>query len=266
MPVVCLHDKTEIEGFLRRETALHLYEIGDLDDFFWPYTTWYALKENDQIREIALLYTATSQPVLLALTAGDDGGLQRLVSGIRHLLPRHFEAHLSGTTARVLTEEYELACYGKHLKMGLTDHSRLTVPASMPIEMLTVNHLSEVEALYEASYPGNWFDPRMLASGFYYGIHDRGALISVGGVHVYSAAYRIAVLGNITTHPEWRGQGLARAICAKLCTDLLQTVDHIGLNVKAANRSAISCYEALGFETVADYEEFSLALRYAVPA
>jgi len=43
MKAVCLHDKSAIEQFLRRNTWLHLYELGDLDEFFWQYTTWYAL-------------------------------------------------------------------------------------------------------------------------------------------------------------------------------------------------------------------------------
>ena len=45
MPVVSLHEKGEIERYLRNNALIHLYELGDLDDFFWPCTTWYALKE-----------------------------------------------------------------------------------------------------------------------------------------------------------------------------------------------------------------------------
>ncbi len=56
MKAICLHSKEEIEKFLRRNTFLHLYSIGDLDDFFWQYTTCYALKENQKITQLALLY------------------------------------------------------------------------------------------------------------------------------------------------------------------------------------------------------------------
>jgi len=37
---------------------------------------------------------------------------------------------------------------------------------------------------------------------------------------------------------------------------LLEDVCHIGLNVKADNDAAISCYRRLGFETVAPYGEY----------
>jgi ribosomal protein S18 acetylase RimI-like enzyme len=78
-------------------------------------------------------------------------------------------------------------------------------------------------------------------------------------VHVYSARYRVAALGNITTHPGLRGRGLATAASARLCRELVQAgVDCIGLNVKADNTAALSCYRKLGFERVAEYGEYTL--------
>jgi len=37
------------------------------------------------------------------------------------------------------------------------------------------------------------------------------------GVHVYSQCYKVAALGNITVHPNFRGQGLGTILCARLC-------------------------------------------------
>ena len=47
---ICLHDKGQIEAFLRRNVFLHSYSVGDLDDRFWPHTTWYALADGDGSR------------------------------------------------------------------------------------------------------------------------------------------------------------------------------------------------------------------------
>ena len=60
----------------------------------------------------------------------------------------------------------------------------------------------------------------------------------------------------IATHPDHRGLGYGKAVTARICRSLLQTVDEIGLNVKADNCAAITCYERFGFETVAEYAEF----------
>jgi ribosomal protein S18 acetylase RimI-like enzyme len=63
-------------------------------------------------------------------------------------------------------------------------------------------------------------------------------------------------VGNITTLPACRGQGLGTAITARVCRELLKTTGTIGLNVRADNAPAIHCYRKLGFEQVAEYEEW----------
>ncbi|HEX4607636.1 MAG TPA: GNAT family N-acetyltransferase, partial [Urbifossiella sp.] len=112
---------------------------------------------------------------------------------------------------------------------------------------------------YAASYPGNWFAPRMLETGCYYGVRRGGELVSVAGVHVYSPRYGAAALGNITTRPDHRGRGLGAAVTARVCRELLRAgVACVGLNVKADNAAAVRCYQALGFEPVADYAEYAV--------
>ncbi len=71
MKAVCLHDKSTIETFLRGKVFLNIYGLGDLDDFFWPYTTWYALTDTAGVQTIALMYTYGSLPCLHALAEGD---------------------------------------------------------------------------------------------------------------------------------------------------------------------------------------------------
>jgi len=67
MTTVCLHDKNEIETLLCQNTFLHLYSVGDLDNFFWRHTTWYGLHE-DTLKQVVLIYTGSDLPVLLGLT------------------------------------------------------------------------------------------------------------------------------------------------------------------------------------------------------
>ncbi len=261
MKAICLHNKIEIEAFLRPSTFLHLFAIGDLDELFWQYTTWYALKDNEQIKEVVLLYTGTAQPTLLGLTREPAGLMPELLRSVMHLLPKRFYAHLSGDLAAVFAENYQVQLHGRYYKMALTDEALLNNINTSEVIGLSPSDASDLEGFYRASYPGNWFDPRMLETGYYYGIRCDADLVSVAGVHVYSPVYKVAALGNITTRPDFRGRGLAAAVTAKLCKALSLTVDHIGLNVKADNTSALSCYERLGFERIASYEECSLVSR-----
>lgn len=257
---VCLHDRNEIDKFLRQNPHLHLYEIGDLDDRFWPHTTWYGSQSDAGLDAIALLYTGAALPTLLAL-ADDIGTMAALLRSIKHILPGRFYAHLSPGLDSVMTETYNPEFCGEHFKMALTDTKPLAGSGCAQVERLGEPDLAAITALYEESYPGNWFDPRMLATNQYFGIRENGRLVSIAGVHVYSPHYRAAALGNITTLPQCRGKGYCALVTAELCRSLLAESLDVGLNVKADNAAAIACYRKLGFEIVASYNEFTFQAR-----
>lgn len=261
MKIVSLHDKEAIERFLRRNTYLHIYSIGDLDDFFWEHTVWYALKADEEIKQIVLMYTALSMPTLLAFTEPPIDEMRDLLRSILHLLPRRFYTHLTEGLRSVLEEEYDVHCHGTFYKMALKDTSRIDAIDTTNVSRLSASDLPEIEELYHVSYPGNWFDPRMLETGHYYGVRQREGLVGVAGIHVYSERYKVAALGNVTTHPQFRGQGVATSAVARLCRELSCTVEHIGLNVKADNTGAIASYKRLGFELIAVYEECTVEAK-----
>jgi ribosomal protein S18 acetylase RimI-like enzyme len=255
---VCLHERGEIEEFLRHRPAARIYELGDLDDFFWPYTTWYALRESGRVSELALLYSGTDYPVLLGMAQPPYERLGGLLSALHNLLPRRFYAHLSPGLCEIFKPRYGCEAHGLHDKMVLANPSALEGLDTTQVQQFSPSDISELEAFYRASYPGNWFDARMLETGYYYGLREEGEIVSVAGVHVYSPAYGVAALGNIATRPDLRGRGLASRVTARLCQALLDHIPLIGLNVKADNRPAIASYRKLGFEAVGQYEEWAL--------
>lgn len=254
---VCLHEKDEIESFVRRNPFLHLYELGDLDDPYWQHSIWYALKDGDRIRELVLLYTDLPIPILLANSDQASNDMRDLLHAVAPLLPKRFHAYVSVEAVVGLEDVYDLHSHGTHYTMGLMQTSHISTFDAAAAAALTADDLDDLNELYSVSYPGNWFLPRMVDTGFYYGIWHEQDLVSVAGVHVYSPRYKVAVLGNIVTHPDLRGRGMGMAVCAKLCQELVQAgVAHIGLNVKTENTSAIRCYEKLGFKRVAEYGEY----------
>jgi ribosomal protein S18 acetylase RimI-like enzyme len=260
--IVCLHAKDEVEEFCRRNPFLHIYSIGDLDDFFWPYTTWYALRDAGRVKQLVLLYTDCSMPTVLAYAEQPDDSMRELLRALLRLLPRRFYAHLRANTADIFADDYRIECHGSFHKMGLTDRSRVAGVDGSAAAALTAIDMPALLALYEASYPRNFFVPRMLETGFYFGVRRGLDLVSVAGVHVYSQKYKVAALGNITTRPDVRGQGLATISTARLCQELLRAgIECVGLNVNADNPSAVACYEKLGFERVAGYGEYTLELK-----
>jgi RimJ/RimL family protein N-acetyltransferase len=252
----CIHDKSLLEAHFRRSPILHLYELGDLDDFFWPYTSWYALPEEGDILAVALVYSGSELPVLLAMAERPVEGMRGLLESIRSLLPVRFYAHLSEDLVEAFGGDYRVARHGTHLRMRLARREAVGQADDRGAAPLGREDLDDLLELYAAAYPGNWFDPRMLETGAYHGVREKGRLISVAGVHVYSPAYRVAALGNITTHPLERGRGAGGAVTAAVCRWLLSRVDSIGLNVHEGNAAAIRCYERLGFERHAAFGEY----------
>jgi ribosomal protein S18 acetylase RimI-like enzyme len=251
-----LTDTNRIETFLRRNPALHLYELGDLDDFFFPYTSWYSYEKDGEIKSLVLLYKGTELPVLLALDDPGSAAMPELLDELKDKIPKSFYCHLTPGLESSLEDRFSLEPHGTHHKMTLTDKSMLdAVDASGAIQ-LDARDKEEILEFYASAYPGNWFDARMLETGKYFGLRRNGRLASIAGIHVYSPKYKVAALGNIATLPEFRGRGLGTGVTAALCRNLLNTVDIIGLNVKTDNADAIRCYQKLGFEITGEYNEF----------
>lgn len=262
MQPTIIHDKSRLEEYLLKYPHLNFYHLGDLDDFFWPYTTWYAWEEGDEIQALNLFYTGIAPPVLLAIENGNQDVQKELLKANLPFLPPIFYSHLSPGLEQVLEAGYTLDHRGEHYKMRLDDLTALEKVDTAGVEVMGMSNIDEMRNLYEASYPGNWFDPRMVETGQYVGIRDDGGrLVGVAGIHVYSQVYKIAALGNITILPELRGHGIGTKVTAGLCQQLLETVKHIGLNVKSSNAAAIRAYEKIGFGVVAAYHEYQVDLK-----
>lgn len=77
-----VHDRGVLAKLLRRDPQLHAYALGDLDDFFWPYTTWY-----ERSGGVVLVYHGGGFPVVLAFDR-DLERLKGLLRDVRPLLPQ----------------------------------------------------------------------------------------------------------------------------------------------------------------------------------
>ena len=244
-----ISDRTRIREFLTRDSFLHIYEIGDLDDFFWPYTRWYAWEEGSEICSLFLLYCADPAcPTLLAFEEENTDDSRALMKQLIEVLPTPSIAHISLHLQPLIDSYFETTSQSMVDKMGLSGRRLKGVHQALPPPTgLGPADEQEVLGFYRNAYPDNWFDPRMLATECYLGARLDSQLVSIAGIHVYSPTYRVAALGNIATHPGYRGRGLATHLTFHLCRKLFRTVDYVGLNVQAENRVAIRCYQRLGF-------------------
>lgn len=258
MDLHTLHNKSDIFGYLNKHREFHLYAIGDLDDFFWPKTTWYGLISDNEIQSIALLYAGMDIPTLLLFHEGDSRFAAHLLEKIIPILPNRFYAHLSPDLLDIIGRQNIDEYYGLLNKMVLG--KTVQQPDDPNIKKLLNQDLSVIQKFYAHAYPHNWFDSRMLETGKYYGYFINGILAGISGIHVYSEEYKVAALGNIATHPDFRGQQIAYKLTSALCYNLQGSVNSIGLNVKSDNEYAIKCYKKIGFECIGTFDECLIKL------
>jgi len=249
-----IKDKDSLYNRFKKDVFLFAYHVGDLDDFYFSDCKWFGLEENDQIVEVILLYSGLKVPTLLLF--GSNEKIPYLVEEVIDKLPNKFYCHYQGNFHEIFESDYQMTFLGTHLKLKFQGElANLYNIDTNEIVHLTEEDLPNLLSLYQESYPEGYFVPFMLKSGKYFGVKVDKKIVSVAGVHVFSSLYNIAVLGNITTHPNFRGRGLAKKCTVRLLKSFDGEVDQIGLNVKENNSIALQLYENLGFRLHSTYKE-----------
>ncbi len=123
----------------------------------------------------------------------------------------------------------------------LPARSHRTFGGCLPVE------IGELNRLYQLGF-ASWLPASAIADGLYYGIRVGGRLVSAAGTHVISPAGRLAVVGNVMTHSDFRGRGYATAVTGAVTAELLRFCDQVVLNVRADNPPALAAYRRLGFQ------------------
>jgi RimJ/RimL family protein N-acetyltransferase len=147
------------------------------------------------------------------------------------------------------------------LRMQL-DRDAFAMPASHPeVRRLTMADAAELNRLYEDE--GTRHLGSQVVEGVYFGAFHRSRLVSAAGTHIYSRREGVGVVGNVYTHPDFRGHGLGTAVTAAVTENLMDACDMIVLNVDPANRTARHVYEQLGFQEAGRLVE-AMATRRSV--
>ncbi len=252
-------DDPTLLAYLRADALDSAYMLGDLDQPYAEHGRWFGLRDDDgALRALLLLYTGLSKPAVLTSGAADD--VEALLTAARATLPRHFYAHIREHHHGPLSVLYEVREPKRMLRMGLRkpDYRAIGDPAG--VEPLSHRDTGAMMRLYRY-YPDNFFEPALLDTGLYFGVREGHELVSVAGIHVLSEKNNVAAIGNIVTHGEHRGSGLATRCVRRLLDELFERVDGVALNVECDNTSALTCYGKFGFTTRYEFIEGHASLR-----
>jgi RimJ/RimL family protein N-acetyltransferase len=255
MHVLALTNPDLIRAFLDTERYWADYALGDLEPGLFSSAEWYGVEDNGKLMAVTMLYRGFTPPIFFAM--GDGCGVDRvLAEAVREeaigLSVR--EEHI-GPVRKYYRTDGRIPMW----KMGLDarDFTALDGDAMR----LTLADIPALQALYQFG-GGDAFSPREVETGVFYGIKVGHQLIAVAGTHVVSAGGRIAALGNVMTHPHYRGRGYATAATSAVCRELTAGgVNTIGLSVGRENAPAIRVYEKLGFKKRVPFYE-GIAIRH----
>lgn len=256
MYISTIHDKNEIRKYLSKVNVENfVYQCGNLESPFWEKTQWYGLYDNNEIVALAMLGIHYGFPVLLASTYCEDQYQDRLLAEIYQYLPSELYSHLNMNSAQQLEKRFKVNSLCSFKNMRLDDMNPIMKIDSKNVQMLLGKDKDRIIEFLEFSHPEYILDSEFLEEGYFWGIIRDGKLVSLAGITAKSAEYGIVSIGNVTTHPDYRNQGLATQVISKLITELKEEFEIIVLNVKAENHSALNCYKKLGFKETGVFEE-----------
>jgi len=131
---------------------------------------------------------------------------------------------------------------------------------------LTGRDTSQINRLYASESGSSSYQPRHIDEGVYHGVFIDGFLVSIAGTHVVSYAEGVAVVGNVFTHPMYRGGGLATIATGATTAALLDRCPLVVLTVESGNEPAVRVYQRLGYEPKCTLHETPLIRKEPVGA
>lgn len=120
-------------------------------------------------------------------------------------------------------------------------------PVDGEVVRLRGGDIARINRLYSTEGGLASYTSRHVEQGVYYGVFADGRLVCIAGTHVDSPSERIAVVGNVFTHPRYRGGGLATIATSAVTRHLLQRCDLVALTVEQSNAAALAVYDKLGY-------------------
>jgi ribosomal protein S18 acetylase RimI-like enzyme len=251
-------DRALIRGFLERDRLYAAYAICDLEEREFNRTRWGIARLGDAPVALVLEYSGISPQPLF--TMGREDGIVAILRDV--IRPRITYLSALPESVHAVQSVYRLEPGPQMVRMWV-DLERFMRVDDPGVERLGPADALELNRLYQLGF-GSWLPPQAVAEGVYYGIRVRGRLIAAAGTHAIGRSARIAVVGNVLTHADYRGRGYAKAVTAAVTAELLGFCDHVVLNVRADNPPAINAYRHLGYAEHVRFEE-RLARRIGNP-
>ena len=250
-------DRPMLREFLETDRLYSAYALCDLDDREFLRTRWGVALVGGKPIAVVLQYAGYSpQPVFVM---GEARGIEAILADVIKPRTAYVAARSEHLTA--IAANYRVESGPAMVRMWVDAAHFRPFPAA--VQRLLPVEIGELNRLYQLGF-ASWLPATAISDGLYYGMRVGGRLVSAAGTHVISPAGKLAVVGNVMTHTDFRGRGYATAVTGAVTGELLKFCDQVVLNVRADNPPALAAYRRLGYQVYVTFEE-RLIHRSEVP-
>ena len=235
-----LTDRETIRALLVPEETYAAYASAQLAPSLFPRSEWWSASGS---AGRALVLHSRGGLGLALLTVGDAAALDVLLG--LHPGPRTCFASFRPEHLEVVQRHFLLARKELMVRMSVTRETFRR--AEGEAVRLHGRDIGLTNRLYSAEGGPAAYSSGHIEEGVYYGVMAEGRLVSIAGTHVDSPAERVAVVGNVFTHPRYRGTGLATIATSAVTQALLERCDLVALTVEVSNAPALAVYAKLGY-------------------
>jgi ribosomal protein S18 acetylase RimI-like enzyme len=242
-----VHDRRAIDAALSEDRSYAAYALGHLEAGLFEHSQFWIADGTDGH---GVLMHASGMLGRTTVVAGDPSAVDALVSlhpGTRSsYLATCSPAHLAA-----LERTYVVVGSLEMQRMSVTAATFAPVPALRgEVRRLSGRDVRAINLLYSVEGPPTGYTPEHIDQAVYYGAYEANRLVAVAGTHIVAPHYDAAVVGNVFTHPRFRGLGLAERVTSAVTDELLHQrgCALVTLTVNPTNTPAVKAYRRLGYE------------------
>lgn len=234
-------DREACIRWLARDPIHHLMLLGDLYPPLISVSEIYVATDEGQIVGVGSLFRGFSIPSVI-ITEDNPTVQIALLTKMSRRLESEWITISTRTSSSVLCQ------FGKriysHTELQMLLHEPIPTPVK-PARLIQRGEFDSLNQFYSEHRVEAW-TPLMFEMGPFYGVWRDGQLIAAAGIHFVTPF--IAQIGNVFSHPRYRGRGYATAATAGVTNHLRRMgIQIISLFVVAENAPAVRIYQRQGF-------------------
>jgi ribosomal protein S18 acetylase RimI-like enzyme len=242
-----LKDREAIRRLLESRPVYAAYALGQLEPHLFSLSEWWLAEGaggTAPLESRALLLHSRGGLGNALFAVGEAAPLTALLC--LHPGPRNTFATCEAEHIGVLRRFFCLSQEQPMLRMKVTPDTFR--PPEGEARRLRGREVRLVNRLYNAEGAVASYTAHQIEDGVYFGAYVGERLVAVAGTHAVSPAHGVAVVGNVYTHPRYRGRGLGAQVTGAVTAAVVEACPLVVLSVDPRNRAAVRAYQRLGYE------------------